>query len=184
MENKLVIAITGLPTSGKTSLGKALAEALGIHFVDIDAGPSLCGPPQEMDPHATDEKLTREQKRMRVAYTVLHAAVESNLDQGFPLVVCATYSRHGSQEFLRKAVEGKGGVLKVILCKYDDTPEEIDRRIAERLRTGATGGCRSTKHYLTDRDRFEGINLPHMIVQMDGADGVKNAVAQIIEYLK
>ena len=116
LTGRTIVAVTGLPTSGKTELANALAVALGAHCVDIDDGPAKCGPPQEMDPHATEESLTRERKRMRVAYTVLHAAVEGNLGQDFPLIVCATYSKTSNQGFLQKAVESQIGVLKVILC--------------------------------------------------------------------
>ncbi|MDO8582384.1 MAG: AAA family ATPase [bacterium] len=183
LTGRTVIAVTGLPTSGKTELMKALAAALGVHYVDIDDGPAKCGPLQEMDPHATEESLAREGRRMRVAYTVLHAAVEGNLGQNFPLVICATYSKHGSQDFLKKAVESQGGILKVVLCEYDDTLEEVTRRIEKRINTGTTGGCRSVAHYYTDKGKWEGIKLPHLVVQMNGEGGVQNAVAKVLEYL-
>lgn len=183
LTGRTVVAVTGLPTSGKTELIKGLAAALGVHYVDIDDGPARCGPPQEMDPHANEESLKREGRRMRVAYTVLHAAVEGNLGQDFPLVICATYSKKGSQDFLQKAVESQGGTLKVVLCEYNDTLEEVTRRIEKRVNTGATGGCRSVAHYYANKKLWEGIKLPHLVVQMNGEDGVKNAVAEVIQYL-
>ena len=179
-----VIAIAGLPTTGKTTLGKALAQATGLHFVDIDEGPASCAPPQEENPLRSDEARARERARMTVAYDTLHAAVEANLVQGFSLIIAATYSRHSSQDFLQAAVARRGGVLKIIWCQYHDTPEEIERRVADRLAHGAVGGCRSTSHYLDDKGRYEGIKLPHTVVLMDGGEeGTQKAVGQALAYI-
>ncbi len=184
LTGRTVVAVTGLPTSGKTELIKALAAPLDVHYVDIDDGPAKCGPPQEMDPHSNADSLKREQRRMRVAYTVLHAAVEGNLSQDFPLIICATYSKKSSQEFLQKAVESQGGTLKVVLCEYDDTEAEVTRRIEKRVSTGATGGCRSVAHYFADKKGWQGIQLPHLVVQMNGEDGVEKAVEEVLKYLE
>lgn len=184
MKPKTVVAIAGLPLSGKTTLGDALAKATGIHFVDIDAGPVSCAPPQEPDPLQSEEARAREQARMRVAYTILHAAIEANLAQGFSVIVAATYSRRASQEFLRAAVERAGGVLKVIWCQFSDTPEEIERRVTDRLTCGLVGGCRSASHYLDDKSRYDGVMLPHIPVMIDdNEEGVARAVEQAIAYL-
>ena len=184
MKPKTVIAIVGLPTTGKTTLGRALAQKTGVHFVDIDEGPASCAPAQEQNPYRSDEARARERARMTVAYTVLHAAVETNLIHGFSLIIAATYSRHSSQDFLQAAVARGGGVLKIIWCQYHDTPEEIERRVADRLAHGAVGGCRSTSHYLDDKGRHEGITLPHTVVLMDGGEkGTQKAVEQALAYI-
>ncbi len=154
----------GLPLSGKTTLGNRLSGLTGIHYVDIDDGPVHCGPPQEENPLRSDESRARERKRMTVAYTVEHAAVKANLEAGFSLIISATYSRKSNQEFLRKAVEGGGGELKLIWCKFNDTEEEIARRVNERLAKEAPGGCRSVEHYLDDKKRYEGTDLPHLLL--------------------
>lgn len=185
MKSKTVVAIAGLPLAGKTTLGIALAKVTGFHFIDIDAGPVSCAPPQESNPYRSDEARAREQARMRVAYTILHAAVEANLTQGFSVIVAATYSRRASQEFLQAAVERADGVLKVIWCQFSDTPEEIERRVADRLTHGAVGGCRSASHYLDDKSRYGGIALPHIIIMMnDDEEGIARAVQQALAYLQ
>lgn len=180
---RTVIAITGLPTSGKTALGLELAKTMGLHFVDIDDGPAKCAPPQEADPHHSEESKRQEQQRMRVAYSVLHAAVEANLACGFSLIIAATYFRIGSQKFLLEAIEKNGGNLKIIWCQYNDTHEEIFKRIQSRLALGAIGGCRSVAHYMADKERYEGINLPHIVVKIeDDQEGLDKAVQQAQEY--
>lgn len=183
LKEKTVVVIAGLPLSGKSSLGRALAAKTGLPFIDIDEGPASCAPPQEPNPMASDDARTREQKRMRVAYTVLHAAIEANLEQGFSVIVAATYSRHGSQDFLKAAVDRQGGILKIILCRYDDTPEEIERRIAHRIVSDTVGGCRSVAHYCEDRSRYAGIKLPHTIAMMNGEDGPQKTVELALAYI-
>ena len=180
--NKFAVAVAGLPTSGKTTLGNAIAKAMGIHFVDIDAGPVACGPPQEPNPYQSDQSKVRERARMTVAYRTLHAAVGANLTEGFSLVLSATYSRHSNQDFLVEAVRRGGGELKMILCQYRDTEEEVSRRVEERLMRGAVGGCRSVSHYFDDKSRYEGINIPHIVVTTDG--GVDSALSQALAYIQ
>lgn len=184
MKTKTVVVIAGLPISGKSSLGRALAEKTGLHFIDIDAGPASCVFSQEQNPLRSDEARARERARMTVAYTVLHAAVEAHLSQGFSIIISATYSRHTNQELLQSAVERGNGIMKVIWCQYHDTPTEIERRVADRLARGTVGGCRSVSHYLDDKSRYMGIKLPHIVVMMDcGQEGLNKAVQQAISYI-
>lgn len=185
MKPRTVVVVAGLPTAGKTTLGRALAQKTGLHFVDIDDGPVRCAPPQESDPLRSDEARVRERARMTVAYTVLHAAVEANLAQGFSCIIAATYSRHSNQAFLEEAVKRGAGTLKIIWCQYHDTKEEIQRRIADRLTHGAIGGVRSIPHYLEDRGRYAGIKLPHIAVMMEGGEeGTARAVQQVLAYIQ
>lgn len=185
MRARTVVAIAGLPTSGKSVLGRELARVTGLHFVDIDEGPAGCAPPREENPYRSDVSRAREQARMKVAYTVLHAAVEANLAQDFSVIVSATYSRHSTQDFLQAVAEKTGGNLKVIWCKYNDTPEEIERRVVERVASGAVGGCRSVSHYLDDRIRYAGIKLPHIVVATEGgAKGLEKAVNEALVYIE
>lgn len=184
MNPKTVVVITGLPTTGKSLLGRALAAATGAHFVDIDEGPASCVLPQESNPYQSDETRARERARMTVAYAVLHAAAEANLTQGFPVIISATYSRHSNQDLLSRAVERGGGNLKIVWCRYNDIPEEIERRIQDRLARGAVGGCRSVDHYLDDKVRYAGIKLPHIIVMVEGGEeGLSKVVKQVLSYI-
>lgn len=183
MKERIVIVIAGLPTSGKSSLGRAIAQRTGLHFIDIDEGPAHCVHPQEPDSQATEESRLRDRKRMTVAYTVLHAAVEANLCQGNSLIICATYSRHANQDFLEAAIRRGGGNSVFIRCDYRDTPEEVERRIIERVTTGATGGCRSVSHYFADKERYMGIKFPHITVMMDGGEaGLQKGVEEALRY--
>jgi predicted kinase len=181
---KTVVAVAGLPTSGKTALALKLSELTGLHYVDIDAGPASCTRPPQPDQYSSEEGSAREALRMQIAYRILHEAVEANLAAGLSVIISATYSRHSSQDFLSASVERGGGVLKMILCTYDDTPEEVERRIKGRLAKGYFGGCRSIGHYRDDKGRYAGIKLPHIVVRMEGGVvGTLKAAAQALEYV-
>jgi len=182
LKPKTVVVVAGLPTSGKSTLARALAEKTGFHFIDIDAGPASCACSQEQNPFRSDEARARERARMTVAYTVLHAAVEANLRQGFSVIIAATYSRHTNQDFLQSAVERGGGTMKVIWCQYNDTPEEIGRRIKDRLTRGSVGGCKSLSDYLDDKARYMGIKFPHIVI-MNNESELDKAVQQALSYI-
>jgi len=185
MTSKMVVVLVGLPLSGKTTLGQALAKETGLHFIDIDGAPASCTLPQAADHLSTPQARQREQARMAVAYSVLHAAAEANLRQGLSVIIAATYSSHASQAFLKQAVEKAGGVMKLVWCQFKDTPVEIERRIRERLRNQAVGGVYSVAKYREVSERYEGIGLSHIVIRMDGGkDGVAAAVKQVLEYME
>ena len=119
MKENTVVVLMGLPLAGKTTLGNMLSKRTGAHYLDIDKA-AECAPPQEENPHRSDEARARERKRMAVAYTILHAAVTANLKAGWPIIISATYSRRSNQELLRRAIEEGGGNLKIIWCEFDE----------------------------------------------------------------
>lgn len=171
----------GVPLSGKSSLGGKLSLRTGIRFIDIDGGPASYAPPQEPEPLSSPEKRERERKRMAIKYSVLHEAIAANLRAGYPLIVSATYASRSSQEFLRCAVEANGGTLKLILCMFEDSDEEVERRMQKRHANGETGGCRSISTYRADKAKYEGTDLPHLTVDTSG--DIDQAVERVIDYL-
>jgi len=182
MYEKTVFCVMGLPLSGKTTVCEILSKELGIHYIDIDDGPAKCVKPREEEPYRTPESTSTERKRMNAAYIILHSAVGVNLQMGWPCIVSATYSRKSSLKFLRDAVERQGGYLKIILCHFNDTNEEIVRRLNIRLREGEPGGCRSVKHYLSDKERFEMPETPFLEINTSQY-GPSEAVNKIKSYI-
>lgn len=155
-----MVAIRGLPLTGKTTLARELMKRLNVHFIDIDDGPARCAPAQEENPLRSDEARARERRRMTVAYTTMHASIRSNLENGFSVIVVATYSREANEKLLREAVRAGGGTLRVLWCIFDDTREEVERRVSGRLTRGEIGGCRSASHYFDDKSRYEETIFP------------------------
>lgn len=181
MKGKTVVAIMGLALSGKTTLGKELARRTGIHHIDIDDDAARCAPPQEPDSYLSDEGRTRERRRMRIAYTILHEAVKANLQAGWPVIVSAMYSRKDSQEFLRRAVEENGGKLKLIWCAFNDTEEEVSRRIDKRISCNEAGGVHSVSHYFEGKSRYEGTDLSHLKINI--SEDLQSAVEKVLAYI-
>lgn len=177
-----VTVIVGLPTTGKTTLGQALAKTSNLLLIDIDDGPALCTKPHP-HPVESEEDFDRLRQVMRVRYRVLLSAIEANLCEGISHIAIATFSRHENQDRLRAAVRRSGGMLRVVWCQYDDTDEEVERRINERVQSGATGGVRSVKHYRNNREHYEGIKLPHLVVRMDHGVDLETVVEQVRDYI-
>jgi len=183
LKERTVIAIMGLPLSGKTTLGKKLSEKLGLHFIDIDDGPANCAPPRNSSPYSSEEKRNYERNRMVICYRVLHEAVAANLSAGNSFLISATYARQRSQKFLINAVRKSGGNLKLVWCHFDDQAREISKRIEDRKDRGKIGGCRSLSHYLDDKERFEGTNLSHIQVRLDSLEDLEESIAKISDYI-
>ncbi len=181
------IAIAGIPTSGKTTLGRALSATTGIRFVDSNEFARFA-PLADPATFQTDEGRLREKARMRVIYALNHAVVEAYIEAGVPIIIAATYSKEASQKRLATTVERAGGTLKVFHCQYDMEDEaEVARRLADRATRNdlVAGEIAITASYLREQmARTEGIQLPHFAVRMEGGDeGTRLAVARAIEYI-
>jgi predicted kinase len=171
----------GLPLTGKTSLAAELSQQTNVHYVDIDAGPAQCVAPIEENPLRNAASEIRERQRLQIAYTILHKAVEANLLAGRSLIISATYSRRSSQSFLVEAIRQGGGRLKLIRCSFDDSPEEIERRVKKRVASGAIGGCRSVAHYLADKARYEEFDEPHL--KLNTSQPLEVCLAQTLAFI-
>lgn len=182
MEPKTVIVLLGLPGSGKGVLGRILAGLTNLRFIDIDDGPAKCAPPPESDPWRSEETRVYERARMGTAYEILHTAIRAFLEQNLSVIVAAPYSGHYARERLLAAVEKGGGNLKIIQCQYDDTPDEILRRVVRRQ--GYLGTCKSVSRYRELKASFLDVHLPHLVVMMEGGEeGIRKAVAQAVAYI-
>ena len=134
------IAIAGIPTSGKTTMGNALSKASGIHFVDSNFGPGACAPPPDPASFQTDEGRIREKTRMRI--------------------------------------------LKVLWCQYDiSDDQEVARRLTKRA--ADEKAVPISLSYLREQEgRTEGIQIPHIVVRMEGGDeGTRAAVEAAMKYI-
>lgn len=184
MKPKTVVAVIGLPTSGKSTLGRALAEATELHFIDIDDGPTSCAPSREENPYGSKASRIRERQRMAIAYKTLNGAIEANLFHGFSIIISACYPRESYREILAGIVRRAGGCLRIIWCQYSDSLEEVERRVGERVVSNSSGGCRSISHYLDDKSRYEDVKMPHVVIMMDGGkQGLEKALDQALAHI-
>ncbi len=187
MRKPQCIAIAGIPTSGKTTFGRALSAATGIRFIDSNEFAKFA-PLADPATFQTDEGREKEKARMRIIYTLTHAVAGAYLEGGDSLIIAATYSKEASQQRLAAAVERAGGRLKVLHCQYDTADEEeVARRLADRATRNdlVAGEIAITPDYLREQvGRTAGIQLPHLVVRMEGGEeGTQAAVKAALKYI-
>ncbi len=180
-----VVALRGLPLSGKTTLGKALARELGWTYIDVNSMREIAttqGRPDEVNPWDNGDTARRESEDMRIAYTLMHEAVRVNLELGRSVIISATYSRQTAQKFLLDIVKAHPGAhLKSIRLKFNDTDEEILRRIAARgLHEGF---CATLEHYLDAKKRYDHADL-WGVLEISTSQPLNACVAQALEFVK
>ena len=174
------IAIIGFPTSGKTTLGRALAKATGIHFLDYEQLAACALPPAVDLASGTPEILERERGRMGVVYQVGHAVVEGTLRLGESVIIALPYASVPGRQYLAAAVQRGCGVLKLVHVVYDVTPDELARRVA------AKGlGPEWVPYHWPMLARFQEIEGPHITVRMEGGEeGTQAAVKAALKYIE
>jgi predicted kinase len=186
-ENPTVVAIRGLPLSGKSTLARALGSRLRWHVIDVDdmrhVGAGKPNRDEVANSHEDMATKRREGEDMRIAYTLLHEAIRVNIDLGRSLIVAAAYSRKASQQFLLDAMKDHPCVrLKGICCSFDDTREEINRRLGAADR--GRGGCRTVEHYLIDKhERFDYVDLWGAL-EINMSQPLDSCIAHAIEFIQ
>ena len=134
MKPKLIV-IAGPALSGKTTLGRSLEMATGIHYCDSD---DLRVAAFGLPTHAEYAKQWEDPERgakfihgeMVLNYRLLHEAVNLALEANRSLIISATYARKSSQNFLREIVRKYDAQLRAVVCKIEAaTTEELERRM-------------------------------------------------------
>ncbi|MEK7615683.1 MAG: AAA family ATPase [Patescibacteria group bacterium] len=181
------IAIAGIPTSGKTTLGCALSAATGIRFIDSNEFARFA-PMADPATFQTDEGRERERARMRIIYALTHAVAGAYLEGGESIIIAATYSKEASQLRMSDTVLRTDARLRILWCQYDTWNEaEVERRLADRATRNdlAAGEIAITPEYLREQiGRTADIKLAHLVVRMEGGDeGTRAAVEAALQYI-
>jgi predicted kinase len=183
-----VVAVRGLPLSGKTTLGRALSEKLGWHFIDVDYCRRLgVGDPErekDANPFAAGEvRKQKESEDMRIAYTLMHEAVRANIALGRSVICDATYSSRSAQKFLLEIIRAHPGAkLKGIRCVFNDTEEEIRRRI-DSISRDKEGGCKTVGHYLTDKNQRHDYTDLWGVLEVNTNNPLEDCVKRALEFI-
>ena len=182
--NPTVIVFRGLPVSGKTTLGQALSEKLGWCFIDVDRLREVVvgGGKSRVNPYVSDELTRKETEDMHIAYTIMHEAVRANISVGRSVICAATYSSRTAQKFLLGIVKAHPGArLKAIRCVFNDTDEEVLRRIERGF---GKGGCNTLEHYKLDRDvRHDYADL-WGVLEINTSNPLGVCVERILDFIK
>jgi adenylylsulfate kinase len=168
----LLVAMAGLPGTGKSTLARRLAHLLPAVVVDKDRLRAALFPPDEIDYSARQDDLCFE--------AGLHAAAYL-LKKGRTVILDGrTFSKAYQVEHLRQFAGAVHARLEIIECCCTD--EVAASRLA-RSQAAHThpAGNRGFALYQKLKAQAEPIRLPHLVV--DTSQGVEQCVAHCLEHL-
>jgi predicted kinase len=193
MAGKLIVA-AGLPLSGKSTLGRAVALRLGVHFCNFDdlrsAAFGVLTREQYLvrlqDPRWPEIKAKEIQRTYRLLHNgVLPIAVADGLTFAFE----ATYSRKSSQEFLKKVVDEGGAEIRILMCRGPEDRAELERRMQRDLGKDRVFGTMTWEEHAADAKRFEAIDRtgvfpPECILAVDTTAPLETYLEQAVEFVR
>lgn len=131
----LLIALRGLPGSGKSTLGRALSRRLGWPIIDKDDVKDL------IDGHCDDSGT--------LAYAVMFNVARRQLQQGLNVICDSPLTYASLYEQARQVAQETGAKLVVLECVCSDE-EEWRRRVDSRREMGLPG------HHMTSWEKLQG----------------------------
>lgn len=162
-----IVAVTGPPCSGKSTLARAIAEAEGGLTVDIDEVRD------RILPSSSQSHVDRD-----IAYRCVHLMALKLAQAGVtPIVLAATYARRESREALRAMLDAADLTLFVIECRT--TPEHAVMRFRKRMPGHPAIDLHEERVEMLARDYPYGVGLP-LDTTVETAD---SCLARIRRYL-
>ena len=175
-----IIALTGIPFTGKTTLGKALADRTNFIFCDVDEARWSVFEKRVDQGYPVELASPFNRFAMNVAYQKNHEIARDLLKQGNPVVLAATYSRVDYHNMLRWLSETSKVPILVFLLQISDKVAE--ERLEERIRSNSSSNVLTMEQYLEIKIRYqtiEGVNL----IRISTEKTVSQALQEIISYL-
>lgn len=123
MTGAVLVVISGLPGTGKTTLASALARRAGAIHLSVDT----------VEDALLGAGLERSRTTGVAAYGAVRAAAEGNLRLGHTVVVDAVNDSDAARATWRDAAAATGAVLRFVLLQ-PPPPAEHQRRLRERSR--------------------------------------------------
>jgi predicted kinase len=147
LERRL-IAISGLPLSGKTSLGQALAEKTDAVFLDVDeARQEIFGGNQWLGPK-------KEGQIMLEAYACNHERANQALRDGKATIIAATYSRPAYHEMLKQLALRERAPLSILFLEKLSR-DAVSERMIKRIQEGGRSNIISMESYNELKARYQ-----------------------------
>jgi predicted kinase len=129
----LLVAVMGLPASGKTTVARALAGRLGLVHLSSDAvRKELAGLPPTEHCDAPFGKGPYSAAMTRRTYATLLQRAGRWLRRGHPVVLDATFGRPAQRAALQRLARRCRARLVVLVCQADEA--ELRARLAARGR--------------------------------------------------
>lgn len=143
----MIVVLMGVSGSGKTTVGKVLAERLGWRFVDADD----YHPPANVAKMHAGEPLTDEDRRPWLE--VLADLIDDARDRGEDLVLACSALKHEYRDYLRD------GASDVVYVYLEGSESLIQERLARRK------GHFMDPHLL--RSQFRALEPPEHAIRVD-----------------
>ncbi|MDB5312939.1 MAG: ATP-binding protein [Gemmataceae bacterium] len=172
----MLIAMAGLPGTGKSTIAARLAAELGGVVLSKDVVRSALFPPPVLD-------YTREQDDITVAAIYAAATRILTTARDHPVILDGrTFSRAYQVRDLFAAAQAAGEVPRVIecVCAEDVVRERLERDRAVGIHPA---GNRTFGLYLSVKDRAEPITVPKLILDT-GTTPFPECVRQALQYVK
>lgn len=172
---KCVVAITGVPLSGKTTLADILGDNSNLSVFDVDEIRAKI--------FGRFGLLSREIEKlqMKQAYLKNNELAELALKKGNPVLLVATYSSKESHDALIELASKNNVPLRVVNFNVDD--QEILSRLDKRkMDSGTYSNISNFSAYLEVRQRMQPINWAD-VVQIDANPPIKIVYRELIDSL-
>ena len=172
----MIVAMAGLPGTGKSALARRLAAELGAVVLNKDAVRSELFPPPVLDYSTEQDELTMSAVLAAAAY----------IRRAFPAVPVIldgrTFLRAYQIRDLLALGSSVGEEPRVIECVCAD---EVARQRLERDLAAGTHPARNRTFelYLAVKARAESIALPHLTLDT-GATPLEECLTRAVEYLR
>lgn len=181
-----LIVVCGWPLSGKNTIAKHIAEALRVHWIDIDDIRILNFGPPDPHPNISEETMEQDRREMKGSYELLYAGVNIVLGMKRSLIITATFSRASYWEpLLAYLAQYPETALKVIWCRpLKDGDEEIARRLEGRIfGVNSWSSVNSMEHYAEVKNRFEIPPVTHLELDTSPPHSPNECAKQVIAYI-
>jgi predicted kinase len=172
----MLIAMAGLPASGKSTLATRLAEELGGVVLNKDQVRAVLFPPSVLDYSSAENDITMQ--------AIFHAA--AYLRQTFPqtavIIDGRTFLRFNQVSDLLALAESLGEAPRIIECVCAD--EMARQRLEHDLAQGQHPARNRTYDlYLAVKNQAEPIAVPHLVLDT-GTISLEECVQRCLRYLR
>ncbi len=173
----MLIALAGLPGTGKSTLAAALERKIDAIVLDKDRVRAVLFPPRVLDYSDGQDEMVMTAIYQATTAILSHPSAPAVILDG------RTYLRPGQQTALLKLAASVPGPLKIITCVCDDAV------VKERLERDLAEGCHSARNRtfaLYQRIKAEAvpITVPHLVLdtgRLSLAECVARCRAYVIE---
>jgi adenylylsulfate kinase len=172
----VLIAMAGLPGTGKSTLAACLAERLGAVVLDKDRVRAALFPPPVLDYSAEQDEIS-----MAAIYEAAGSVLRADPRRAV-ILDGRTFLRSGQLQPVLNLASSLGQELRVIECACDD--DVARRRLEADLARGHhPAGNRTFELYLAVKAAAEPIPVPHLTLDT-GRTPLAECVRRCLECLR